>query len=73
MNLQPVPKILIFSGVFLIVVGVFWQLGWIQSLRLGRLPGDIALKGENSSFYFPVTTCILVSVVVSFVLWLFRR
>ncbi|MFL5786265.1 MAG: DUF2905 domain-containing protein [Bacteriovoracaceae bacterium] len=73
MNLAPIPKFLIFSGVILIIVGVLWQLGWIQSLRLGKLPGDIALKGENSGFYFPITTCILISIVVSFVTWLFRR
>ena len=40
---------------------------------LGRLPGDIAIKRESFSFYFPLTTCIILSLVISFILWLFRR
>jgi hypothetical protein len=40
---------------------------------LGKLPGDIAIRKENVSFYFPLTSCILVSVIVSFILWLLRR
>jgi hypothetical protein len=42
-------------------------------LRLGHLPGDIRIQGRNSSFYFPLTTCILISVVVSAAMWLFRK
>jgi hypothetical protein len=40
---------------------------------LGKLPGDIAIRKENVSFYFPLTSCILLSVIVSFILWLLRR
>ena len=40
---------------------------------LGRLPGDIAIKRENFSFYFPVTTCIILSVILSLIMWLLRR
>ena len=44
-----------------------------QDSWLGRLPGDIAIKRENFSFYFPLGTCILISVVLSLIFWLFRR
>ncbi|MCM2358889.1 MAG: DUF2905 domain-containing protein [Geobacteraceae bacterium] len=40
---------------------------------LGKLPGDISIKRENFSFYFPLATCILISAIVSFILWLFRK
>jgi len=40
---------------------------------LGKLPGDIYIKRENFSFYFPLGTCILISAIISFILWLFRR
>jgi formate hydrogenlyase subunit 3/multisubunit Na+/H+ antiporter MnhD subunit len=52
-------------GVLLIISG---KLPW-----LGRLPGDISIRKDNFSFYFPLTTCIIISAVVSFLLWLFRR
>lgn len=55
----------IISGALLLLSG---KLPW-----LGRLPGDIAIKNENFSFHFPLTTCILISVVLSFILWLLRR
>jgi hypothetical protein len=42
-------------------------------LRLGRLPGDIYVRGQHTSFYFPVVTCLLLSVVLSLAMWLFRR
>lgn len=40
---------------------------------LGKLPGDISIKRENFSFYFPLATCILISAIASFILWLFRK
>jgi hypothetical protein len=69
MQLDPVAKILLGIGAMLIVTGVLWQFGFIQTLRLGRLPGDIRIEKENFSFYFPVTTCILISVVVLVIRW----
>lgn len=64
---------LIILGVVLIAAGVLISFGDRLPFRLGRLPGDVALHGKNSSFYFPVVTCILISVVLSLISWLFRR
>ena len=65
------PRMLIFAGVALIVVGVIWSVA--ERFGLGRLPGDIAIERENYRFYFPVTTSILISIVLSLLVWLFRR
>ncbi len=65
-------KILIFLGVILIIVGGLFLLG-NKIPFLGKLPGDIAIQKKNFSFYFPVTTSIIVSIILSFLLWLFSR
>lgn len=70
---DPVAKILIGIGLLIVVCVIAWQLGWLQALRLGRLPGDIAIENENSSVYFPITTMILLSVVFSAITWMARR
>jgi hypothetical protein len=66
-------RALMFMGAALVAVGalvwLFARRGGLP-LRLGRLPGDIAYQGKNGSFYFPVVTCILVSVLLTLVLWL---
>lgn len=62
---------LIGIGLVLVVLGLLWP--WLTRLGLGRLPGDIAIQREGFHFYFPVTTSLLVSVVVSVLLWLFFR
>ena len=63
---------LIIIGVVLVVIGLIItfapRLPW-----LGKLPGDILIKKENFSFYFPLASCILISLILSFVMWLFRR
>ncbi|OOG24806.1 hypothetical protein B1C78_08270 [Thioalkalivibrio denitrificans] len=64
-------RILITLGILLIIIGLAWP--WIAKLGLGRLPGDIVIERENFRFYFPITTMILVSLVVTVVLWLFRK
>ena len=66
-------RALITMGVLLIVIGLAITYGPKLPFRVGRLPGDIYIHKNNSSFYFPITTCILVSVVISAVLWLLRR
>jgi hypothetical protein len=66
-------RMLIVVGVILIVAGVLISLGGRLPFRLGRLPGDIAYHGKNTSFYFPVVTCIVISVVLSLIAWLLRR
>ena len=64
-------KLLVVLGVVLVVAGLLFMLGSrISWLGLGHLPGDIRYKGKNSSFYFPLTTCILLSAVATLILWL---
>jgi hypothetical protein len=65
-------KILIIIGLLLVTVGILFVVG-NKIPFIGRLPGDIAVERKNYSFYFPVTTCIIISIVVSFVLWLFSK
>jgi len=62
---------LIVIGAVLLAAGLAWP--WLSRLGLGRLPGDIRVETENGVFYFPITTCIVISVVVSLVFWLLRR
>lgn len=64
-------RTLIVLGTVLIAAGLLWPLA--QKLGLGRLPGDIVVEREHFRFYFPVLTSILVSVVLSLVLWLLNR
>ena len=65
-------KTLILFGLILVAAGLLWIFGGKIPL-LGKLPGDIRIERENFSFYFPLGTCILISLVVSLLLWLFRR
>jgi hypothetical protein len=67
----PVARWLIVLAVVLIVAGLLWP--WLGRLGLGRLPGDIVLERENFRLYLPITTSILVSIVLSLILWLFNR
>jgi hypothetical protein len=62
--------IIIIGGVPL-AASLFWP--WLAKLGLGHLSGDISIRGERFSFYFPITTCILLSVVLSLLFWLLRR
>lgn len=64
-------RILITVGLILVAAGLLWP--WIQKAGLGRLPGDIVIERENFRFYLPVTTMIVVSVVISLILWLLRK
>jgi hypothetical protein len=64
-------KILITIGVVLLLAGILWP--WIKQLGLFRLPGDIVIEKENIRFYFPITTAIILSVIFSIILWLFRK
>ncbi len=60
------------AGAVLMVIGLLWAWGFSVPW-LGRLPGDIAIRGEHGSFYFPMTTCILISVALTALSWLIRR
>jgi hypothetical protein len=64
---------LITFGLILVAAGVLFTFAGRLPFRLGRLPGDIAIQGKNSSFYFPIVTCLILSAVFSLVMWLFRR
>ncbi len=64
---------LIVAGVVLVAVGLLFMLGERLPIRIGRLPGDIVIRGKNSVFYFPIMTSLLVSAVLSLVFWLLRR
>jgi Protein of unknown function (DUF2905) len=68
-----VGRALIWTGVILIVVGVLVTLGDRLPIRLGRLPGDIVWRGKNTVFYFPLATSIVISVILSLILWLVNR
>jgi len=64
-------RILVTLGIVLVIAGLTWP--WLVKLGLGRLPGDIVIERENFRFYFPITTMIIVSLVLSLIVWLFRK
>jgi hypothetical protein len=68
----PLGKLLILLGVFIILVGLFLVIGekipWI-----GRLPGDIVIRRKNFTFYFPIVTSILISIILTLFFWIFRK
>jgi hypothetical protein len=66
-----VNKSIIYIGILIIAVGLLWS--WITKLPIGRLPGDLAIKKEGFQFYFPITTMVLISLVISLILWLFKK
>ena len=61
----------IIAGTVLVAIGIFWP--WLARIGLGHLPGDIWTRGDRFSFYFPITTCIVLSVVLSLLFWLLDR
>jgi membrane protein implicated in regulation of membrane protease activity len=66
-----VRRLLIVLGTALVAAGFAWP--WIARLGLGRLPGDIAIQRPGFSFYFPVVSCLVISVVLTLLFWLFRK
>ncbi|HTA51769.1 MAG TPA: DUF2905 domain-containing protein [Candidatus Acidoferrum sp.] len=74
--LRELGKLLLVVGVVLIGAGALLMFGARLPFRLGRLPGDITYQGRHGSFYFPVVTCLLVSLALTLILWIvnyFRR
>lgn len=67
--MHPIAKLLIISGVVLIVAGLVWHFVGRTGIPLGKLPGDVAVEKENFKFYFPITTSILISVLLTLILW----
>ncbi len=64
-------RLLIIIGVVLVAAGLLWP--WLQRLPFGRLPGDIVIHKEGFRFFLPITTSLLISVVLSLLLWFFRK
>ena len=62
---------LVIAGLLLVWIGLLWP--WLSKLPLGRLPGDIAVQRDGFSFYFPLMTSLVISVLLSILLWLFNR
>ncbi len=68
MNVQ---RLLIVLGLVILIVGITWP--FLSRIGLGRLPGDIVVQRGGTTFYFPLVTCIVISVVVSALFWLLNR
>jgi uncharacterized membrane protein (DUF441 family) len=64
-------RFLVVAGIVAILLGLAWP--WLAKLGLGRLPGDLHIQREGFSFHFPLTTSLIISVVVTLIVWLLRR
>jgi hypothetical protein len=64
-------KWLVLIGGLIVAIGLLWP--WLGKIPWGRLPGDIVIERDNARFYFPITTTLIISVVVSIILAIFRR
>ncbi|MBU8905494.1 DUF2905 domain-containing protein [Desertibacillus haloalkaliphilus] len=70
--MSSMPKILVTVGIVLIVIGLLWQVGG-KYFSLGKLPGDIFIKKGNTTFYFPIVTSIILSIVLSLIFYVIGR
>ncbi|MGR8947046.1 MAG: DUF2905 domain-containing protein [Gammaproteobacteria bacterium] len=68
-------RIIILIGLLLVLIGLFWPVlsGLFDKLGIGRLPGDISVEGEHSKFYFPIMSCLILSVVLSIIVWFIQK
>jgi uncharacterized protein HemY len=64
-------RILIALGTIILIVGLLWP--WLQKLPFGKLPGDILIEKENMRFYFPLMTSLVISAVISLIVWFFKK
>ena len=64
-------KVLIAAGILILIIGFLWP--WIVKLPFGKLPGDIVVDKPNFKFFFPITSMILVSVIISLIIWLIKK
>lgn len=64
-------RLLIGLGLVILIVGIAWPI--LSRIGLGRLPGDIMMQRGTTTFYFPIVTCIIISIVLSMLFWLFNR
>jgi hypothetical protein len=75
-SVRELGRTLLLLGGFLVLTGALFYFSGKLPFRLGKLPGDIVHRGEHTTFYFPIVTCLLLSLVLSLLLWLiahFRR
>jgi ribose/xylose/arabinose/galactoside ABC-type transport system permease subunit len=68
---SPISQFLVTIGVVLVLAGLLWPV--LNKTGLGRLPGDIVVERENFRLYFPLTSSIIVSLILTILFWLFRR
>ena len=66
-------RALLILGAISVIVGAFLYFGGRLPLRLGRLPGDIIHHGEHTTFYFPIMTCLVISIILSILFWIFSN
>ncbi len=71
--LRELGRTLLLLGGLLVLTGVFFYFGGKLPFRLGRLPGDIVHRGEHTTFYFPIVTCLVLSTALSLLFWLFSH
>jgi hypothetical protein len=71
--MAPLGRMLIVLGLGIAGLGLLLTFAGRLPFRIGRLPGDIFIQGKNSTFYFPLMTCLILSLLFSLVLWIFRR
>jgi hypothetical protein len=70
--MRDIGRLLFIAGIIISIAGlILWKTGGLGGL--GRLPGDISIRRPNFSFDFPITTCILISVILTLLMWLFRK
>ena len=71
MEIIPIARFLIVLGLTILVIGLLWP--YLSRMGLGRLPGDIVIERDNVTFYFPLVTCLLLSLLFSLVYWVVSR
>ena len=64
-------KILIIAGIILLILGLLWP--WVSKLPIGRLPGDIVVNKPNFKLYIPITSMLIISLILSLILWLIKK
>jgi len=70
--MRDIGKMIFIAGLLMAVLGlIIWKTGGLGAV--GRLPGDISVRLPGFSFYFPITTCILISIILTLLMWLLRR
>lgn len=72
-SLRDLGRVLFLLGAVLVVTGAFLYFGGKLPFRLGRLPGDIVHRGEHTTFYFPIVTCLVLSIGISLLFWFFSH